>query len=178
MGPIYYREADGALLVYDVMNPESLQKVRDWVKELNKMLGKDNIKLAIIGNKVDLLPLVEQKSPQNNALIQEAIQFTNELQNAKHYITSAKLNQGISEMFISLSKRMVEQANRHLANRDNRSSLVRSRILKTLTVTDDRSANSNGDVDFGDQHRRTIKGININSREDGLRDNSNCGCWR
>lgn len=160
------------------MNPESLQKVRDWVKELNKMLGKDNIQLAIIGNKVDLLPLVEQKSLQNNSLIQEAIQFTNELQNAKHYITSAKLNQGISEMFINLSKRMVGQANRHLANRGNRSSLVRSRILKTLMVTDDRSTNNNGDVDVGDQHRRTIKGININSREDESRDNSNCGCWR
>lgn len=182
LGPIYYREADGALLVYDVMNPESLQKVRDWVKELNKMLGKDNIRLAIIGNKVDLLPLVEQKSPQNNALIQEAIQFTNELQNAKHYVTSAKLNSGISEMFISLSKRMVEQANRLLANRDNRSSLVRSRISKTLLVTDDRSAtratSNNDDVYVGDQYGRPIKGININSRENESRNESNCGCWR
>lgn len=146
------------------------------------MLGKDNIRLAIIGNKVDLLPLVEQKSPQNNALIQEAIQFTNELQNAKHYVTSAKLNSGISEMFISLSKRMVEQANRLLANRDNRSSLVRSRISKTLLVTDDRSAtratSNNDDVYVGDQYGRPIKGININSRENESRNESNCGCWR
>lgn len=137
------------------------------------MLGKDNIKLAIIGNKVDLLPLVEQKSLQNNALIQEAIQFTNELQNAKHYVTSAKLNSGISEMFISLSKRMVEQANRHLANRDNRSSIVRSRFLKTLLVTDDRSTSGNGD-----ECGRKIRGINMNLRENESRDGSNCGCWR
>ena len=53
LGPIYYRDAHGAVLVYDVTDADSFGKVRNWVKELRKMLGED-ISLAIAGNKVDL----------------------------------------------------------------------------------------------------------------------------
>lgn len=102
------------------------------------MLGNENIKLAIIGNKVDLLTASEQKSPQTNALIQEAVQFSNELLNAKHYLTSAKLNQGIGDLFVSLSKRMIEQSKKQTASRDSRlASSARSRTPWTLSVTDD-----------------------------------------
>jgi Ras-related protein Rab-21 len=53
LGPIYYRDADGALLVYDITDAESFNKVKQWVKELRKMLGND-ICVAIAGNKIDL----------------------------------------------------------------------------------------------------------------------------
>ena len=53
LGPIYYRDADGALLVYDVTDIDSFNKVRKWVKELKKILGKD-IVISIAGNKCDL----------------------------------------------------------------------------------------------------------------------------
>ena len=32
LGPIYYRDADGALLVYDITDVESFNKVKKWVK--------------------------------------------------------------------------------------------------------------------------------------------------
>ncbi len=32
LGPIYYRDADGDLLVYDITDAESFNKVRKWVK--------------------------------------------------------------------------------------------------------------------------------------------------
>jgi Ras-related protein Rab-21 len=53
LGPIYYRDADGALLVYDITDSESFNKVRKWVKELRKIVGND-IVIAIAGNKVDM----------------------------------------------------------------------------------------------------------------------------
>lgn len=53
MGPIYYRSSNGAILVYDITDEDSFQKVKNWVKELKKMLGSD-IVLAIVGNKIDL----------------------------------------------------------------------------------------------------------------------------
>jgi Ras-related protein Rab-21 len=31
LGPIYYRDADGALLVYDITDTESFVKVKKWV---------------------------------------------------------------------------------------------------------------------------------------------------
>ena len=53
LGPIYYRDANGAILVYDITDQDSFGKVKNWVKELRKMLGTD-INLAIAGNKIDL----------------------------------------------------------------------------------------------------------------------------
>jgi Ras-related protein Rab-21 len=53
LGPIYYRDADGALLVYDITDAESFNKVRKWVKELRKIVGND-ISIAIAGNKIDM----------------------------------------------------------------------------------------------------------------------------
>ena len=38
LGPIYYRDADSALLVFDITDPDSFIKVKSWVKELRKMV--------------------------------------------------------------------------------------------------------------------------------------------
>lgn len=139
LGPIYYRKANGALLVYDVTNPDSFDKVKDWTKELNKIVGTDKIKLSIIGNKIDLLSPFEQKSPHTNPIIQEALRFTHDTLNAKHYLTSAKLNLGIGEQFINLSRRMIEQHNKNLQRRAEYSKSNPSYFPKsqTLSLTDD-----------------------------------------
>ena len=42
----------GAVLVYDVTDGESFEKVKTWVKELRKMVGT-KICLSIVGNKCD-----------------------------------------------------------------------------------------------------------------------------
>lgn len=103
LGPIYYRDANGAVLVYDVTDSDSLVKVKTWVKELRKMLG-NNVALAIVGNKIDLLPSHQQNNNSNNELILEAQQYC-QTANATHYTTSAKSNRGIDEMFLDLTKR-------------------------------------------------------------------------
>ena len=43
----------GAILVYDITDEDSFQKVKVWVKELRRMVGPD-ICLIIAGNKADL----------------------------------------------------------------------------------------------------------------------------
>jgi len=53
LSSLYYRDANGALLVYDITDRDSFAKVRNWVKELRKIVGK-NIVLVIAGNKSDL----------------------------------------------------------------------------------------------------------------------------
>ena len=97
LGPIYYRDADGALLVYDITDAESFQKVKQWVKELRKIVGND-ISLAIAGNKIDL----EKNRNVNEA---EAIEYAKSV-GASHYNTSAKANKGLKEVFDDLSSRM------------------------------------------------------------------------
>lgn len=44
---------DGAMLVYDITDMESFEKVQKWVKELRSIVGND-IALVICGNKYDL----------------------------------------------------------------------------------------------------------------------------
>jgi len=53
LGPIYYRDADAALLVYDITDTDSFKRIQVWVRELRKMVGAD-IQLSIAGNKIDL----------------------------------------------------------------------------------------------------------------------------
>jgi Ras-related protein Rab-21 len=53
LGPIYYRDAAGALLVYDITDQQSFEKVKNWVKELKKIVGND-IVIVIAGNKIDM----------------------------------------------------------------------------------------------------------------------------
>lgn len=99
LGPIYYRESHGALLVYDITDNSSFVKVKNWVKELRSQLGM-SVTLAIIGNKVDL-----EKSRAVNK--EEALSYAQSV-GAKHYDTSAKLNKGLEELFLDLTRRMLE----------------------------------------------------------------------
>ncbi|XP_055506716.1 ras-related protein Rab-21 [Leucoraja erinacea] len=101
LGPIYYRDSNGAILVYDITDEDSFQKVKSWVKELRKMLGND-ISLCIVGNKLDL-------EKDRHVAVEEAEMYAESV-GAKHFHTSAKLNKGIEELFLDLCKRMIETA--------------------------------------------------------------------
>ena len=39
LGPIYYRDADAAVLVYDITDADSFARVKTWVKELRQIAG-------------------------------------------------------------------------------------------------------------------------------------------
>ena len=49
----YYREADGALLVYDISNRPTYENVERWLKELG-LHANSNIVIMLVGNKCDL----------------------------------------------------------------------------------------------------------------------------
>lgn len=95
LGPIYYRDASGALLVYDITDSESFNKVKNWVKELKKIVGNEII-LVIAGNKIDL-----EKNRSVNE--QEAISYAESV-GASHFHTSAKANKGLDDVFNSLAQ--------------------------------------------------------------------------
>ncbi|KNC49265.1 Rab21 [Thecamonas trahens ATCC 50062] len=99
LGPIYYRDANGALLVYDITDTESFLKVKNWVKELRTMLGKDVV-LTIAANKSDL-----ERSRQVDEA--EADRYAASV-GASHIHTSAKADRNVKEVFLDLTKRMLE----------------------------------------------------------------------
>ncbi len=50
----YYQNAEAGIIVYDVTRKESFQTLEKWVTETRQGSGKPDIKLIIIGNKIDL----------------------------------------------------------------------------------------------------------------------------
>jgi len=101
LGPIYYRGSNGALLVYDLTDPHSFQRVRNWVTELKRMLG-DACSLFIVGNKLDL----ENK---RNVPKEEAEEFAQSV-NAQFAECSAKENIGIERVFDELTRTMIKNS--------------------------------------------------------------------
>lgn len=86
---------DGALVVYDITDAESFNKVKSWVKELRKIVGPDII-IAIAGNKIDL-----EKNRHVNE--REAREYS-ESMGATHFHTSAKANRGLDEVFNDITQ--------------------------------------------------------------------------
>lgn len=103
LGHIYYRDAKGALLVYDITDAESFNKVKNWVKELRKIVGND-IAIVIAGNKMDM-------ERNRNVNEEEAKQYAESV-SATHFNCSAKANKGLDEVFMNLSQKMVSTTTR------------------------------------------------------------------
>lgn len=54
LAPMYYRNAQAAVVVYDITKGPSLDKAKSWVKELQRQ-ANPNIVIALAGNKLDLV---------------------------------------------------------------------------------------------------------------------------
>ncbi len=61
---MYYRNAQAALVVYDLTKASSLIKARHWVAELQRQ-ASPGICIALVGNKVDLVNGEEEASSSN-----------------------------------------------------------------------------------------------------------------
>lgn len=135
LGPIYYRESHGAILVYDITDQDSFQKVKNWVRELRRMLG-DDICLIIAGNKTDL-------ERERHVSLEEAEMYAREV-GAFHFLTSAKLNQGVEEMFLELTRRMLQTALTNDQQRINSLTRGGSTTTRNLQIVDDQTAPASG----------------------------------
>ena len=94
---MFYKDANAAVLVYDISNKftyEELQKY--WIEQVKESSPNDII-LAIIANKSDLMEH-EQVDEE------EARKYAKEI-NALFAVTSAKKNQGVTDLFLDISKR-------------------------------------------------------------------------
>jgi len=100
LAPIYYRDSNAALIVYDITDRTSFMKLQSWVSELRKIVGKDII-LCFAANKEDLR--TKQQVPRS-----EAEKYASEI-GATHVYTSAKSGKGVEETFLNLAKQLVKK---------------------------------------------------------------------
>ncbi|KAJ3431019.1 ras-related protein rab-21 [Anaeramoeba flamelloides] len=101
LSPIFYRKANGALLVYDTTDSSTLDRVEDWIAELRNILG-DNVEIVIVGNKYDL-----KKKQQVDE--EKALEITKSV-NGEHFFSSAKTGKNVNEAFQELTKKMIKSS--------------------------------------------------------------------
>ena len=91
----YYKGADGIVLVYDVTDDGSFEKIRDWMAQIQANTQKDELGFVLLGNKCDMEPRVITEE-QGNKMAEEL--------KINYFETSALNGQGINEAFEQLAR--------------------------------------------------------------------------
>ena len=120
LAPMYYRNAQSALVVYDITKPSSLVKAKHWVAELQRQ-ASPGIVIALVGNKLDLC---DDDGPEDDAQdgenadgheeeavrkvsTAEAKAYADE-ESLLFYETSAKTGHNVSEVFTAIANAIPE----------------------------------------------------------------------
>lgn len=109
LAPMYYRNANAALCVYDITSRASFSKAQDWIKELKKQ-APDGIVIALVGNKADL--------PEREVEETEVADYIDQLNAESEGKTilkecSAKTGDGVLEIFNEIARALpVEDSTR------------------------------------------------------------------
>lgn len=97
LSPMFYRDAEVGLVVFDLTDSSSFSKSKQWVNELRQARG-DNITIALVGNKLDLASL-------RTVSLEAMNQFASSI-GADAFETSAKTGQNIDLVFQSVVKKL------------------------------------------------------------------------
>jgi len=90
----YYRNSHGVILVYDVTNHESFDKIRSWAAQIEEY-GDQNLCKLLVGNKTD-------KENQRAVTTQEGLSLAKSL-GIEFLETSAKDTSNVEEAFTKLA---------------------------------------------------------------------------
>lgn len=97
--PSYYRDGQGAILMYDVTDRHTFVKLDTWLNELNTYCNKTEIVKMVVGNKIDL--------PNREVSTEEGLQFARRHQTL--YIeSSAKTADGVKCCFEELVQKIIQ----------------------------------------------------------------------
>lgn len=113
---MYYRNAQSALVVYDVTKASSLVKAKHWVAELQRQ-ASPGIVIALVGNKLDLVedddaaPNSEEGEEGDERVrkisTKEGKDYAEE-ENLLFFETSAKSGHNVNEVFTAIANAIPE----------------------------------------------------------------------
>jgi len=100
---VFFRKASGAIMVFDLTRPETLDDLYEWKQQIDERLGTDNIPIVLIGNKSDLEDSIQL---DYGALEDNVIPHFKPLE----YIeTSAYLDKNVHKSFSILTKEIMKR---------------------------------------------------------------------
>ena len=115
---MYYRNAQAALVVYDLTKPTSLIKAKHWVAELQRQ-ASPGIVIALVGNKLDLTSGAsvgadgddgddgDDSGDARKVSTDEAKAYADE-ESLLFFETSAKTGHNVSEVFTAIANAIPE----------------------------------------------------------------------
>ncbi|KAI9171687.1 mitochondrion protein [Paramyrothecium foliicola] len=101
LAPMYYRNANCAVVVYDITQAASLDKAKSWVKELQRQ-ANENIIIALAGNKLDLVT----EQPDKRAIPTADAEAYAKEAGLLFFETSAKTAENVPELFTAIAKKL------------------------------------------------------------------------
>jgi len=99
---MYYRNAQSALVVYDLTKPTSLTKAKHWVAELQRQ-ASPGIVIALVGNKLDLGATTGDNGNSLRAISTEDAKGYAEDEGLLFFETSAKTGEGVKDVFEAIA---------------------------------------------------------------------------
>ena len=96
----FFRNASGALLVFDLTVPSSLSNLRDWISDIKQITN--SIPFILIGNKNDLTNLQSISAEDVTEFL-----MSNNSDVKAYYDTSALTGENVEESFLELVSHMV-----------------------------------------------------------------------
>ena len=102
MTNLYYRDAQVAILTYDITNESSFQGIEFWIEELKYKVENENMLLYLVGNKSDV-------SNEERKISKEKGKKFAEDNNMIFFETSAKTGEGVKELFVNVASQVYEQ---------------------------------------------------------------------
>ena len=106
LAPMYYRNSQAAIVVYDITKSATLDKAKSWVKELQRQANTD-IVIALVGNKLDLCDEETEESSENERQVpkEDAQAYADEA-GLLFFETSAKSSQNVDSVFTAIAKKI------------------------------------------------------------------------
>ena len=169
LNKIFMKNADIALLIYDVTSQKTFNEIKYWHKVIEDANGKDNVVFGLVGNKSDLF----EKQVVN---LNEAKNLANEL-NIDCFETSAKDFSSINKVFERLCKLFYEKEKKKqkdLTISDTFNSIIFQSPSNSNIKSESNSNNHNNNIiENNDIQNQNNNEKNINENENNNNNNGN-----
>lgn len=106
----YYRSANAIIIVYDISNQPSFDRLPEWLRELKQHIN-DKVVTVLVGNKSDLT--------QNREIPYHIAESFAQRHNMKFIETSAKECENVEKIFIEIAQTLTKQANELYPSKSN-----------------------------------------------------------